>query len=71
MLSRRSFMKAGVAAGAGSWLAWHGSDLRFGGRGQAPRVLAQIPGGSLDPVSIPKFVTPLLIPPLCLERAVF
>lgn len=63
MLSRRSFMKAGVAAGTGMWLAWVGSDLRLGGAGQVPRVLAQIPGGSLNPVTIPKFVTPLLIPP--------
>lgn len=63
MLSRRSFMQAGVAASAGVWLAWSGGNLRLGGGGQPPRVLAQIPGGTLDPLTIPKFVTPLLIPP--------
>ena len=28
------------------------------------RVLAAIPGGTLDPLSIPKYATPLLIPPV-------
>lgn len=63
MLSRRSFMKAGVAASTGMWLSWYGGNLRLGGAGQAPRVLAQIPGGTLDPTRVPKYATPLLIPP--------
>jgi len=29
-----------------------------------PRVVAQIPGGTLDPLSIPKYQTPMLIPPV-------
>jgi len=29
-----------------------------------PRVLAQIPGGTLDPVNVPKYQTPMLIPPV-------
>jgi spore coat protein A len=30
----------------------------------APRASAQVPGGTLDPSSIPKYVTPLVIPPV-------
>src|SRR3990170_1266097 len=30
----------------------------------APGALAQIPGGTLNPDSVPKYVTPLLIPPV-------
>jgi len=30
----------------------------------APAVFAQIPGGTLDPLSVPKYQTPLLIPPV-------
>ena len=32
--------------------------------GGLPQALAAIPGGTLDPSSIPKFVTPLLVPPV-------
>ncbi|MCE7986588.1 MAG: twin-arginine translocation signal domain-containing protein [Caldilinea sp. CFX5] len=63
MLSRRSFLKVGAAAGAGLSLSWFGPTLRMTGRGMAPVVLAQIPGGTLDPAAIPKYTTPLLIPP--------
>lgn len=31
--------------------------------GGGTQALAQIPGGSLDPTTVPKFLTPLLIPP--------
>jgi FtsP/CotA-like multicopper oxidase with cupredoxin domain len=53
-ISRREFMQCGAAAGAGV-LLW-----RFGGG----RAWAE-PGASglLDPLSIPKYATPLLIPP--------
>lgn len=55
MLTRRGFLKL-TAAGA---LA-----LYLSGRGNAtPHLLAQIPGGTLDPTTIPKYQTPLLIPP--------
>jgi spore coat protein A len=54
MATRRRFLK--LATG------WAGVYLtsKFG---LWPRVLAQIPGGTLPPDVIPKFVTPLLIPP--------
>ena len=53
-VSRRSFIKLGMAGGAALFLP---SAL-------LPRLArAQIPGGSLDPLSIPKFQTPLLVPP--------
>ena len=53
-ISRRSFIKVGLAGGAALFVPW-----RFG-----PAVVrAQIPGGSLDPLAIPKYATPLLVPP--------
>jgi spore coat protein A len=54
MINRREFLKLTSAAGAAVLAA----RFKFG------RVLAQIPGGSLDPLAIPKFATPLLIPPV-------
>jgi spore coat protein A, manganese oxidase len=57
MVSRRGFLKLGGAAGAALILT-----TKFGG---VRRVFAQaIPGGTLDPLSVPKYVTPLLIPPV-------
>jgi FtsP/CotA-like multicopper oxidase with cupredoxin domain len=53
-ITRRQLMQSGAVAGAGL-LLW-----RFGGG----RAFAQpVPGGLLDPASIPKYVTPLVIPP--------
>ena len=52
--SRRSFIKLGAAGGAALFLPWG-----FG-PGMAS---AQIPGGTLDPRAIPKYRTPLLVPP--------
>jgi spore coat protein A, manganese oxidase len=54
-LTRRRFLECGAGAGAGLVL-W-----RFGGSGWA--VAAPVPGGTLDPASIPKYATPLVIPP--------
>ena len=51
------FFKLGAAAGAGLYLT-----ARFGGKLQ--RVFAAIPGGTLDPFAVPKYATPLLIPPV-------
>jgi spore coat protein A, manganese oxidase len=34
------------------------------GPGGSKQALAQIPGGTLDPASVPKYVTPLLVPPV-------
>jgi spore coat protein A, manganese oxidase len=56
MLTRRGFFKL-TAAGM---LALYGMP-KFG---SVPRLLAQIPGGTLDPLSVPKYATPLLIPPV-------
>ena len=53
-LSRRTLIKFGISGGAALFLPW-----RFG----SSVVQAQIPGGTLDPLSIPKYQTPLLIPP--------
>jgi FtsP/CotA-like multicopper oxidase with cupredoxin domain len=35
----------------------------------APTALAQVPGGTLDPTTIPKFQTPLLVPPVMPKAA--
>ncbi|MEZ4311040.1 MAG: bilirubin oxidase [Polyangiaceae bacterium] len=57
MVSRRQFFKIG-AGGATLFLM-----ERVGG-GVVRTAEAAIPGGSLDPLSVDKFVTPLLIPPV-------
>lgn len=56
-LSRRTFIKAAGAVGAGFVLY----AVLPGGTTVA---LAEIPGGTLVPDSVPKFQTPLLIPPV-------
>ena len=54
-MSRRSLLKLGLAGGASLFIPW-----RF-----APTVArAQIPGGTLAPGDIAKYVTPMLIPPV-------
>ena len=53
MTSRREFLKLSAASAAALLLA----------RQKWLRALAQIPGGTLDPLSIPKYQTPMLIPP--------
>jgi FtsP/CotA-like multicopper oxidase with cupredoxin domain len=53
-VTRGQFLKYGAVAGASLYLP-----LRFDVRG----ALAELPGGTLDPTSIPKYVTPLVIPP--------
>jgi spore coat protein A, manganese oxidase len=55
--SRRTFIKAAGAAGAGFVLYAY----LPGGMKQA---LAAIDGGTLEPASVPKYMTPLLIPPV-------
>jgi FtsP/CotA-like multicopper oxidase with cupredoxin domain len=61
-LSRRKFLKYMGAAGAGATLFWHG-DILYGLIGGKREALAAIPGGTLDPKTVPKYVTPLVIPP--------
>lgn len=57
MLTRRTFLKYTVG---GTVLTLFGIDPITGAR----KALAQIPGGTLPPADIPKFGTPLLIPPV-------
>jgi hypothetical protein len=56
MLSRRTFIKAAGGAGLGFVLYTYLP-------GGAKVALAQVPGGTLDPTRVPKYRTPLLIPP--------
>jgi len=56
MVDRRRFIQLGTFAGAGFYLYY---------RNGLPRVFADaIPGGTLDPSLLDKFVTPMLIPPV-------
>jgi FtsP/CotA-like multicopper oxidase with cupredoxin domain len=55
-VSRRQFLAGSAAAGTSLFL------YQF--VGGVKTVLAAIPGGTLDPTTVPKFVTPLLIPPV-------
>ena len=56
MLTRRSFLKLTGA----STIAWYVATQT----GWTQQAMAAIPGGSLDPGDVPKYVTPLLIPPV-------
>jgi FtsP/CotA-like multicopper oxidase with cupredoxin domain len=59
-LSRRDFLR--IAGGGGAGLFFLG---RIGGRPfSAPVAAAAIPGGTLDPTTVPKYQTRLLIPPV-------
>ncbi|HKY12899.1 MAG TPA: hypothetical protein VJL85_06135, partial [Gaiellaceae bacterium] len=53
-MTRGQLLKYGAAGGAVLFLP-----LRV----RLPQALAQVPGGTLPPGSIPKYVTPLVIPP--------
>ena len=54
MITRRTFLKASAAAGVSVAVPW---------RMPASAAAAALPGGSLDPTTIPKYVAPLVIPP--------
>jgi spore coat protein A len=56
--SRRTFVAWVGGAGAGFYLFGRLPGMN------APVALAQIPGGTLDPKDVTKFVTPMLIPPV-------
>ena len=56
MLTRRDFIKLT----GGSTMAWYAA----GQIGWMQRAVAQIPGGTLDPAAVTKYLTPLLIPPV-------
>jgi len=59
VLTRRDFVK--WSAAAGTWLYVSGATgaTRF-----LDKAFAAIPGGALDPTTLAKFVTPLLVPPV-------
>ena len=54
MFSRRTFLKY-TGGTALTLFAFSKLGLR--------QAIAQIPGGTLDPMSVPKYATPMLIPP--------
>jgi FtsP/CotA-like multicopper oxidase with cupredoxin domain len=59
-MSRRDFLRIGGGAGAGLFFIGQIGGLAF----RVPVAAAQIPGGTLDPGRVPKYQTPLLIPPV-------
>ncbi len=64
MLSRRQFLQSVAAFGAASTFFWRGDVLYARAKETGvSSIVAQIPGGALDPISVPKYMTPLLIPP--------
>ena len=54
MLTRRQLLKAGAVGGAALLVPWEATTGAW----------AAIPGGSLDPTTIAKYVAPLVIPPV-------
>jgi FtsP/CotA-like multicopper oxidase with cupredoxin domain len=62
MKSRREFIKLTGLSTMALMVPWKGS---------YKEAVAAIPGGTLDPVALPKFVTPLLIPPVMPRAGVF
>ena len=56
MITRRDFLKLSGAGVLSLYAATRGKFLL--------RAQAQIPGGTLDPLSVPKYMTPMLIPPV-------
>jgi spore coat protein A, manganese oxidase len=59
-LSRRDFLRIGGGAGAGLFFIGRIGGVPFA----VPVAAAPIPGGSLDPTTVPKYQTPMLIPPV-------
>ena len=63
MLTRRQFLQSAAALGAATFF-WRGDTLYARSRETGvSSVVAAIPGGTLDLLSVPKYQTPLLIPP--------
>jgi spore coat protein A, manganese oxidase len=63
-ISRRTFIAWVGGAGAGFYLFGRMPGM------SAPVALAQVPGGTLDPSDVAKFVTPMLVPPVMPRAAV-
>jgi FtsP/CotA-like multicopper oxidase with cupredoxin domain len=61
MLTRRQFIKLTGASAIGWYVATQ--------TGWVQRAMAQIPGGTLDPIGLPKYATSLLIPPVMPQAA--
>jgi spore coat protein A len=59
-MSRRDFLRIGGGAGAGLFFIGQIAGVPF----KIPVAAAQIPGGTLDPEAVTKFVTRMLIPPV-------
>lgn len=59
-VSRRDFLRIGGGAGVGLFLIGQVGGQLF----RIPMAEAQIPGGTLDPATVPKYSTPMLIPPV-------
>jgi FtsP/CotA-like multicopper oxidase with cupredoxin domain len=60
VVSRRDFLRIGGGAGVGLFFIGQIGGQLF----EVPVATAQIPGGTLDPAAVPKYQTPLLIPPV-------
>ncbi len=70
MLTRRQLLKASAITGAALLVPGGAASVLSPERFRLPRALAAaIPGGSLDPTSVPKYVTPLIIPPAMPRQA--
>jgi spore coat protein A, manganese oxidase len=64
MITRRDFLKIGATAGAGVAFFWRGDTLYARSKqSHVAMPVSQIPGGTLAPDAIPKYQTPMLIPP--------
>lgn len=63
MLSRRDFLKLSGAGVLSLFAATRGKAML--------KAQAAIPGGTLDPLSVPKYATPLLIPPVMPRAGTF
>jgi len=69
MLTRRQLLKAGAITGAALLVPGAGSLLLPNGLRSTNALADAIPGGSLDPTTVPKWVTPLVIPPAMPRQA--
>jgi FtsP/CotA-like multicopper oxidase with cupredoxin domain len=64
-ITRRTFLKITAGGALGLYVGSHLPGFaRVNSFGSEPIAYAQIPGGTLDPLGVPKYQTPLLIPPV-------
>jgi len=69
MLTRRQLLKAGAITGAALLVPGGGSLLLPNGLRSTNALADAIPGGTLDPTAVPKYVTSLVIPPAMPRQA--